>query len=223
MRLTLATTNPQKWERMPSEGPKPWAAFNVYLQLGPERTVDLTWKLITGEPLESVRRATGRFQTWAATWGWLSRAHAWDEFLAAEARRAMIQQTEENARIRIRNLTNTQNQMMLVLKQADLGNLDSTEARKLLPQVVRALEMTAESLREEFGVGARPTRGLQVVADLGGIRRVEDFDDDELLLSILAEKAGLPEGTDLSRYRINGKGTLVRIEESSPSQSNGVR
>lgn len=222
--MTLTTTEPQKWERMPSEGPKPWAAFNVYLRLGPERTVDLVWKMMSGEPLESDRRASGRYGTWASTWMWLARANAWDDFLAAEARRAMVQQSEENARIRIRNLTYALNQAMVIIQRADLASLGSTEARKLLPHASRALEITAESLREEFGVAARPTtnRDFSVTADLG-IRRVEDFDDDELLLSILAEKAGLPEGTDLTRYRINGKGTLVRIEESSPGKSNGVR
>lgn len=223
--MTLAKNEPQKWERMPNEGPKPWAAFNVYLQLGTERTVDLVWKMISGEPIESTRGASGRFTHWASTWGWVRRANAWDDYLAAASRRAMIQQTGENAKIRIRNLTQAQNAAMLILQKADLGNLDSTEARNLLPHATRVLEITAESLREEFGVGARPTtsRELTVTADLSGIRRVEDFDDEELILRILADAAGFPEGTDLSRYRVNGHGAIVRIEESGPSQSNGVR
>ena len=218
--------DPEKWERMPDEGPKPWAAFNVYLQLGPNRTVDQTWRLMSGEPLESVRRATGRYQTWASKWGWLARSLAWDEYIAAEARRAMIQTAEENARIRVRNLTGAQTQAMVIIQRADLKSLSNTEARKLLPDALRALEVTAESLREEFGVGARPTSSrdfsLSVEAQTG-IRSDLDLDQDQLLKRILADAAGLPENEDLSRYRINGKGSLTRLPEGGSAEPNGVR
>lgn len=218
--MTMAVIEPKKWERMPSEGAKPWAAFNLYLRLGPDRTVDEVWRQMTGEPPGSGRRASGRYGTWAATWGWLSRATAWDDYLAAEARRAMIQTAEENARVRVRNLTSTQNTAMLILQKADIASLSTTEARNLLPHALRALEVTAESLRDEFGVNARPTTNrdfsLSVEAKTG-IRSAEDLDDDELLIRILADAAGIPEGDDLSGYRIDGKGEIVRVEESSAS------
>ena len=225
--MTMAVSkDPDKWERMPSEGSKPWAAFNVYLQLGPDRTVDQTWRIVAGEPLESVRRATGRYQTWAAKWGWLARALAWDEYLASQARQAMIQTAEENARIRVRNLTQMMNQAMVIIQRADLKSLSNTEARKLLPQASRALEIGAESLREEFGVKARPTtsRDLSMhVEATTGIRSDEDLDNAQLLKRILADDAGIPEGEDLSRYRINGKGSLTRLSNGSGGHTNGVR
>lgn len=221
---TAIAKDPEKWERMPSEGSKPWAAFNVYLQLGRDRTVDLTWRMTTGQPPNSVKRATGGFQKWASTWAWLPRAAAWDEFLAAEARRAMIQVAEENARIRIKTLTTTLDGAMIILEQADLKALSNTEARKLLPTALRALEIATGSLREEFGVGARPTThrdfSLRVEA---GIRSDEELDTNQLLKRILADAAGIPEDEDLERYRFNGQGSLTRLPDGSSSHTNGVR
>jgi len=225
MTMTVAK-EPEKWERMPSEGPKPWAAFNVYLQLGPERAVDDVYRRVKGEPAGSTLQASGRFKVWASKFGWLVRALAWDEYLAAQARQAMIHTAEENARLRVLHLSQTMNQAMVIIQRADLKSLSNTEARKLLPTALRALEIGAESLREEFGVGSRPTTNREFALHVEaktGIRSDEDLTHDELLKRVLADAAGLPENEDLARYRIDGKGSLTRLSNGSTNGTNGVR
>jgi hypothetical protein len=217
--MTMAVAkDPDKWERMPDEGSKPWAAFNVYLQLGPDRTIDQAWRIITGGRQESDRRASGRYSIWAARFTWLARALAWDEYLAAQARKALIQSAEENARIRVRNLTSLSNQAMMIVQRADLKSLSNNDARKLLPQAIRALEMTAESLREEFGVGTRPTTNRELSVHMNaesGIGSDEELDNAQLLKRIIADSLGLSPDTDLDRYRVNGQGTLTRLSDGS--------
>lgn len=209
---------------MPNEHARAYAAFMFYLQMGVERSLDKAYRLFMAEPQGSDKRASGRWGMWSRDWGWESRANAWDDFMAAETRRGLAQTDSENAKIRVRNLTNAQNLAMVIFGKAELGNLSTTDARNLLPQALRALEITAESLREEFGVGARPTtdRSLQVVADVGGIGNIRDLDTDQLIKGILAESQGI-DIDDLDKYRISGQGALVRREIGGNSQSNGVR
>ena len=135
-----------------------------------------------------------------------------------EAQKGLVASGIENARTRVRNITNVQNAAMVIIGKADLANLDSTEARKLLPIALRALDETAESLREEFGVAARPTtsRELIVTGEMeGGIAAIEDFDDDELLTKIAAREQGF--GDDVEGD-INGRGEFIpAISEHSSS------
>ena len=215
---------PQKWERMPNEHPRAFASFMVYLQLGVDRSIDKAYRMATGEPQGSTKRASGRWRTWASDWGWMSRAGAWDDFLASETRRGMMQVDIENAKIRIRNLTNAQNLAMVILGKVDASNLSPTDARNILPQALRALEMTVDSLREEFGVGARPTtdRSLQVTADVSGTENIKDLDTDTLIKGILAEAQGIDIDT-LDEYRVSGQGSLVRRTILGSPESNGIR
>lgn len=209
---------------MPNEHARAYAAFHVYMTMGVGRSLDKAYRLFMGEPQESTKRASGRWHQWSATWAWESRANAWDDFLSAETRRSLVQGEAENARTRIRNLTNAQNMAMLILGRADIPNLHSTDARNLLTEALRALEMTAESLREEFGVPTRATtnRELQVTADMGGLANIRDLDTDQLIMGVLAEAQGI-DPHDLDNYRLTGHGTLVRREIGGGAESNGVR
>ena len=215
---------PQKWERMPGEHVRAYAAFMIYLRLGVERSLDKAYRLHMGEPQESTKRASGRWGAWSVNHGWESRAAAWDDFMAAETRRGMIQVESENAKTRIRNLTNAQNLAMVMLGKMEAQTLSPTDARNLLPHALRALEMTADSLREEFGVGARPTteRSLQVTADVSGVENIRDLDTADLVKRMLGEAAGI-DPDDLDDYRVTGHDTIVRREIGSSPNSNGVR
>lgn len=205
---------------MPDEGAKPWAAFLTFLRLGPDRSLDKAYCEAMGRPPGS-SRASGRWNAWNSAWAWRARAAAWDAHLERESQRGLVASGIENARTRVRNITNVQNAAMVIIGKADLANLDSTEARKLLPIALRALDETAESLREEFGVAARPTtsRELIVTGEMeSGIAAVEDFDDDELLTKIAAREQGF--GGDVEGD-INGRGEFIparaTISEHPPS------
>lgn len=199
---------PQRWEQMPDEGAKPWAAFLIYRNMGINRSVDKAYCVSMGRA-EGSSRASGRWNVWNSTWAWHSRAAAFDAHLEQEAVRGLAGTATENKRTRIRNITNVQNSAMLILHKADLANLDSTEARKLLPLALRALDETAESLREEFGVAARPTtsRELIVTGEIeGGVLTPDDFDDDELLTRIAAREQGYDDSVEGT---VNGRGEFI--------------
>jgi len=211
--MTLARL-PDKWERMTDESTKAYLAFNTYLQLGPDRSVDAAYRLAMNEPAGSSKRASGRWTKWANTYGWVARAAAWDEFVAAEARRGLLKTAEENQIHRVRQLTNTMNLGMAILGKADINSLSPNDARKLLPTALRAIEMASESLREEFGVDARPTtnRELSVHADLGA-KGDEALDQESLLALIVRDELGA--GANPSEFRVNGAGKVVPIEGGS--------
>jgi hypothetical protein len=195
---------------MPDEGAKPWAAFLTYLRLGPERSLDKAYNEAMGRP-EGSSRASGRWNIWNSEWAWGVRAKAHDAHIEREATRGLVTTATENKRTRVRNITGAQNAAMLIIGKADLASLDKTEARKLLPVALRALEETAESLREEFGVAARPTtsRELIVTGQVdGGIVPVEDFDDDELLTRIAAREQGFDDDTE---GEVNGRGEFIPV------------
>lgn len=218
--MTQQLRRPDRWERMPDEGAKPWAAFLIYRNMGVDRSIDKAYCLAMGrEPGSS--RASGRWNLWNSQWAWRARAEAFDAHLEKEAVRGLAHTATENKRTRIRNITNVQNSAMLILHKADLANLDSTEARKLLPLALRALDETAESLREEFGVAARPTtsRELHVTGELAnGVVSVEDFDDDEILTRLAAREQGY--GDDVEG-EVNGAGVFVPTRGAISEHSTG--
>ena len=205
---------------MPDEGSKPWAAFLIFRNMGPDRSLDKAYCEAMGrEPGSS--RASGRWNIWNSDWAWGARAREWDAHIEREAVRGLAHTATENKRTRIRNITNVQNSAMLILHKADLANLDSTEARKLLPIALRALDETAESLREEFGVAARPTtsRELVVTGELeAGVLTADDFDDDELLTRIAAREQGYDDSVE---GEVNGAGVFVPTRAAISEHSTG--
>ena len=195
---------------MPEEGAKPWAAFLLFRNMGPDRSLDKAYCVAMGRDAGS-SKASGRWNVWNSKWAWNGRARDFDAHIERESMRGLVLTATENARTRVRNITNVQNAAMLIVGKADLANLDSTEARKLLPVALRALEETAESLREEFGVAARPTtsRELVVTGELtGGQLTVDDFDDDELLTRLAAREQGYDDDVE---GEVNGRGKFIPV------------
>ena len=61
---------PEPWERQPEETAKPFEAFCIYRDLGPERSLSKV-----AEKLQKSDTLMGR---WSRTYDWVNRATAWD-------------------------------------------------------------------------------------------------------------------------------------------------
>lgn len=64
-------------ERQPGEGSKAWAAFVVYRDFGPERTITKAWRRFANKS----EGESGRWELWSRKFKWVERAAAYDKHL----------------------------------------------------------------------------------------------------------------------------------------------
>lgn len=79
------------WKKTPAESSKAYQAFNEYCNLGPDRSL-----AVVGQRLG---KSTDLMERWSARHGWVERAAAWDEYMAAVERRAAALLAQERAKI----------------------------------------------------------------------------------------------------------------------------
>jgi hypothetical protein len=92
--------NRPAWSPQPGETPESFAAFVVYRDLGPTRSLAeaqrLNGKPQKGKPQKGRKRATGKrgvsgcMKRWSKRWGWPDRVLAWDAMLEAERTAAVV-------------------------------------------------------------------------------------------------------------------------------------
>lgn len=134
------------WERLPGEPAKWFSRFEVFRLLGPERTMEATWRSIRtqqGKAQSNTRPTQPWFDT-SRKWKWGERAAAWDavEFERIEKRdRKLRDQARDVRRI---GLLNAATQIVNELKAR---NLETVSTQSLLGILVDF----AEALRDEFG------------------------------------------------------------------------
>lgn len=87
------------WERQPGESSKAYAAFCVYRDLGPERSLEKARKNL-GKT--RVRRC---LEEWSAKYNWVVRAQAYDDYIERKKReekeRAILEMAERHAKIAV--------------------------------------------------------------------------------------------------------------------------
>lgn len=74
------------WDRLPEETNPAWVAFQTYLDLGLERSLDKAFRKLKNR--EETAIAPGRWNVWSRTHRWVERARAWDDHLAQKEREA---------------------------------------------------------------------------------------------------------------------------------------
>jgi hypothetical protein len=110
-------------ERLPGESPKAYAAFCLYRDLGPGRSLDAASrvyhhpKLPSGNGTARRPRASGRIRQWAERWDWSARASAWDEELAQVQRTEQIAAVKEMAERHAKEALMLQNKAVERLRQ----------------------------------------------------------------------------------------------------------
>ena len=61
---------PEPWEQQPGEGPKPWSAFTLYRDMGPDRSIT--------KVARQYGKSRSLIERWSAKWRWVGRCRAWD-------------------------------------------------------------------------------------------------------------------------------------------------
>ena len=74
------TATHRRWDRLPTETPKSYAAFLAYIALGARRSVREALRQNSGETAVSGKLRT--WEGWSSKNAWVSRANARDEWIA---------------------------------------------------------------------------------------------------------------------------------------------
>ena len=174
------------WDPMPGESAKAYAAFCLYRDLGPRRTLDEASRWYHAPPGQADNRATsarrsrasGTVRAWAERWHWGARALAWDEELErvkTTAQRAAVQEMAER---------HAKEAMMLQGKAVE-------RLRQLQPQELKPRDTLAfliEAAKLERLARGEPT---ERVAEEHHFPDVKELTDDELA-RIVASRPDLP-------------------------------
>jgi len=133
------------WDRWPGESAKAYAAFCLFRDLGPRRSLDAASRSYHHPGLEAqhppsgrLPRASGTIRRWAHCWSWLDRARAWDqetEHLKQAEQLAAIQEMAQRHAKEALMMQNKAIERLRQLRPEELGARDTlaflVEAAKL--------------------------------------------------------------------------------------------
>ena len=157
------------WDQWPGEPELWYGRFEVYLALGPTRSVSAAERALAAAPGKQKHSLDGRWSRTAQQWYWRERAHAWDVH-----QRELLALSERNRRLALRDrrIELIEDQLDVVCELLDTANLpavDEQQARAWLPQLrVFLLDLlTAERKEFERGDYERndPANHLTITAD----------------------------------------------------------
>jgi hypothetical protein len=174
------------WERLPGESSKAYAAFCLYRDLGPRRSIEEASRLYHGKPtLDGAprdtargRRASGLIRRWAERWNWIARAGARDEADEQAKRRKHLEAVEEMAERHAREA--------LMLQNKAVERLRLLRPEELKPR--ETLSFLVEAAKLERLARGEPT---ERVAEEHRFADVKELTDDELA-RIVANRRELP-------------------------------
>lgn len=88
---------PEIWERQPRESSKAYAAFCIYRDMGPDRSIEKVYEK------RSKRGPLSRLKNWSVKHNWVERANAYDDYLERKKReekeKAILEMAERHARL----------------------------------------------------------------------------------------------------------------------------
>ncbi len=173
------------WEQLPEESSKAYAAFCVFRDLGPRRSVEEASRVYhrkkpqDGNKPETERHgASGQIRRWAERWNWSGRARAWDQELERVQRNQQVKAVAEMADRHAKEAMMLQNKAVERLRQLRPEELGPRETLSYLVEAAK-LERLARG---------EPT---ERVAEEHHFSDVKELTDDELA-RIIAGRAGLP-------------------------------
>lgn len=87
------------WERQPGESSKAYAAFCIYRDMGPDRSIEKVYEK------RSRRGPLSRLKNWSVKHNWVERAKAYDDYLERKKReekeKAILEMADRQARLAI--------------------------------------------------------------------------------------------------------------------------
>jgi hypothetical protein len=128
---------PYPWERQPEESDRAFAAFALYRDLGPRRSLDEVCRRLYGTQAGRKRDATGRVQEWSRAHGWVARCQAWDEELDRQGRLAQIEAVMEMAKRHAEEARAFQEKALEGLRQIPVDQLSATDIVKFFVEAVK--------------------------------------------------------------------------------------
>jgi hypothetical protein len=163
------------WDQLPGESAKAYAAFCLYRDQGPRRSLDEASRLYHSQPPMAAkappagrrRRASGQIRLWAQRWNWSARAWAWDQELARVKTSQRLAAAEEMDERHVREAMLLQNKAVERLRQLRPEELKPRETVTFLVEAAK-LERLARG---------EPT---ERVAEEHHFPETKDLSDDEL-------------------------------------------
>jgi hypothetical protein len=123
---------------------KAYAAFCLYRDLGPRRTLDAASRNYhaAGRAVDQAAtgrrcRASGRIRQWAERWNWNARARAWDQELGRVQRAEQLEAVKEMAERHAREALMLQNKAVERLRQLRPEELKPRETLDFLVRATR--------------------------------------------------------------------------------------
>jgi hypothetical protein len=176
-------------EQMPAESAKAYAAFCLFRDLGPRRSIDEASRLYHARKAQDggvaktsrTQRASGLIRQWAERWNWFARAAAWDEEIERAKKRKQVEAVEEMAE------RHAKEAMMLQNKAVE-------RLRQLLPEEFKpreTLSFLVEAAKLERLARGEPT---ERVAEEHRFTDVKELTDDELARIVAGRRELLPPG-----------------------------
>lgn len=177
------------WDQLPGESSKAYAAFAIYRDLGPRRSVDEasrayhrpTPQAATSTATRRRRGASGQVRLWAERWNWSARARAWDQELERVKTSKQVAAVEEMAERHAKEALMLQNKAVERLRQLRPEELKPRET----------LDFLIEAAKLERLARGEPT---ERIAEDHTFSDVKELSDDELARIVATGPGLLPPG-----------------------------
>ena len=139
------------WERQKDESSKAYAAFCVYRDLGPDRSLEKTREI-----LGKSAGYTRWMQTWSSKYDWVTRAQAYDDYIEGKKRKKNEKEILEMAERHVKLAKAFQQRIAQALQQIDPAQLSPSDMAKWL-DVATKLERL--SIGEPIEIGKQEVQG----------------------------------------------------------------
>lgn len=173
----------QPWERQKGESAQAFAAFLVYLQMGPDRSIT---KVV--QELNKSRAIIGR---WSSDNSWVERCRAWDNHLQREARKAAVAEIRDMTRRHITMARALQGAAAQALKERGSAMVTSKNLAAVVKLAtdleLRSLSTEADILSEDLKKAEEDSAAVKIICDIPRILPTADAP---------AEEAPLEKGDD---------------------------
>jgi hypothetical protein len=174
------------WEQLPGESSKAYAAFAIYRDLGPRRSLEEASRLYHNKTPESAtptaggrrREASGQIRRWAGRWDWVARARAWDQELERIKRHQQVEAVAEMAERHAKEA--------LMLQNKAVERLRLLRPEELVPR--DTLSFLIEAAKLERLARGEPT---ERVAEEHRFPDVKELTDDELAQIVASARGRL--------------------------------
>jgi hypothetical protein len=187
-----------QWLKQKNETAKAYAAFQVYLELGKERTIDSAHTQATGHQ-NTVKRSSRAWLRWSSKYNWVARANAYDEHLiilqmqhaeeetkrkatATLARREKLLQAELELAARLLDRARK-------ILEKDLKNCSYSDAARMVETADKILRLSADMATEKVTLEVNKMTDAKIDHFLELLERKLDEHTYLNVLEALSEKS----------------------------------